>query len=122
MVIFICLNTGVGVIAEAFSVDVGIPVVDNLLDFLGLQQQTTGQLDDSGGFQVALIFGDWLTIARMFINFFTGGYIFGMVQIMSVAGLNLPSTLVLGFGALFALAVVWGLWYIISGRGTKQSD
>lgn len=122
LLLFICLNTGVGVIAEAFSIDVGIPVVGALTDFLGLQQTMTGQLNNQGGFQVALIFGDWMTVGRMFVNFFTGGYILGMFELMSIAGINFPSVFVLGMGALFATAVVWGIMYLVSGRGTKQSD
>lgn len=122
LVLYVCLNVGVGVLTEAFGVDIGIPVVDALSEFTGFQEEISDTVEDDGGFQAALIFGDWLTVGRMFINFFTGGYMLAMVQLLSVAGINFPPIFTLGLSALFAIAVVWGLMYLISGRGTKQSD
>lgn len=122
VVLYICLNTGVGVMAEAFGVDVGIPIVNALSSFLGLQQNISETANQEGGFQATLIFGDWLTVGRMFVNFFTGGYVLGMIQLLSIAGINFPAVFVVGLSALFVTAIVWGFMYLISGRGTKQSD
>jgi hypothetical protein len=122
VILYACLNTGVGVLAEAFGVDIGIPVID-ALDDLTTQQNTISQIvNDDGGFDAALIFGDWLTVGRMFVNMITGGYMIGMLHLMAQAGINFPPIFTAGMGALSAIAFVWGIMYLVSGRGTKQSD
>lgn len=122
LILYICCNTMVGVFAEAFGIDVGLPIVDALEEFVTGQESTVNELEDEGGFQTDLIFGDWVTVGEMFINFFSGGYIIGMVELLSFGGLNFPAVFVLGLTALFATAIVWGIMYLVSGRGTKSSD
>lgn len=122
LILYICLNTGIGVMTEAFGVNIGIPIVNALYEFNTHQQTISNTVNSNGGFQPTLIFGDWLAVGRMFINFFTGGYIIEMFTLFAMAGINFPPIFIIGVGALFAIALVWGLMYLISGRGTKMSD
>lgn len=122
MILYACLNTGIGIIAESFGIDIGIPVLTALGELVGQQETISQDYSQTGGFNQQLIFGDWTTVGRSLINFFTGGYIFAIFNLLAAAGINFPPIFILGNAAIFSVSLVFTIFYMFSGRGTKLSD
>lgn len=110
----------IGVFAEAFELDLNLPIDNNLREFIVMQEETADDASAGGGFNLALIVGDWVRGVVMLVNFISGGYIIGLFALMP--GITFPPVFIVGTQALFAVSAVYGLMYMISGRGSRQSD
>jgi hypothetical protein len=58
-------------------------------------------------------------IQWLFTNTLTGQWLVGTIMVM---GIPWPPMLLGGISALYFLGALWGVMYLISGRGTTQSD
>lgn len=119
IILSICLNIGIGMLAEGFGF--------NITPFIDLEQFATANediaqdlaTDTTNPFNTILIFGNFLKVAQVFVNAVTGQWLLGTINMM---GINFPPIFMAGISALYFAGAVWGLIYLIGGRGTKGSD
>lgn len=118
IVLSICLNIGIGIMAQAFNVN--IPLFINIQQYADAQYTQAQTLQGTNDpLSTVFIFGNFLLVAQTFINAVTGQWLVGTINMLPI---HLPTLLIAGMSALYFIGAVWGLMYLIGGRGTKASD
>ena len=119
LILSISLNIGVGMMAEGFGFD--IPTAIDLQEFANTNEDIAQDLatDTTNPFNTILIFGNFIKVAQVFVNAISGQWLLGTINML---GIQFPPVMIYGLSALYFAGAVWGLIYLIGGRGTKGSD
>jgi len=114
---FLCINLGLYMANSAFypeQADTDSPVIPQAVNFTALNENSTVIVDsfgDGGGFNPALIFGDFIKAGTTFMQLVSGGYI---VQTLNLLGF--PGYFTMAFQGIVGVMTIGGLLYIVSGR------
>ena len=114
---FLCINLGLYLVNSAFypeQANTDRPAIPQYVNFTQLNQTNAAIVDDfgnGGGFNPALIYGDFLKAGSTFLQLISGGYIFQTLQL-----LGFPSYFTYAFQGVVGVMTVGGLLYLVSGR------